>query len=849
MDNSQSYLDEVEADILLCEEFLARDAAGGGSEGSAPAGPSGEGEDAPGNEAQGQAPAGDSRSRAVRQRLTDDRRREILLRLVTDRRARRSPGSSAGGERPSAHNMSREERQERVQHLLAERERSLSYEYDDAVSLGQPEGDSSLALSPALQPGGGSKLADLPGAPPPGAGPYEFDPALLYTPASDGDSVTFLSDEPWHEHSTDLRAEDSLDLSSVQLVEAPPQARVPKADSAQIEQRSSSPARTRSLHRQQGGRGLPPRPASAPRARRGAPPTKASDFSFRVEERIRSSRHSKEAVAAAVEAKLASELTFQPKVNPSKGHRAQPLTLEDRIQVLAEPRSSRWEQYAKRRAEAEANAAVECSFRPKVGRPPQRRQDVAGADGGSVVERLMGSAKDRQQKRDQARAELEQAQLAECSFQPRVNDAKLNKEEYRPIHERIGDIQRAKHEKLAAARLSAQAGEDDGAGRPRINPRSAKLAARRRSMDAQQMAAALRASKSEMDLAVKEAEYTFAPRINPNSERILQQAAKEESLPESFLERQRFYQRQRLEKKQLMQQQAEDKDCTFQPAVGFNDVTLGLSRGHSVNLGESTDEMMERLTFVDRQRREHAQQARLAELQAGECTFKPSINEKSRKMARKKPLTELASNERARRAREEAERKAAEEWRQEHTFKPAIRKSAVKRTGEVPLQVAGTDPSVLLQRIAAYREEKEAKLLEARAAREEAELLECTFTPEVNQGVAPPGAPVVVRGLGRHMELQDLARRQREEQEKREAETFITNPQGHSQPFTVPKPFKLATGNPERAARAARIREDKEAAEMQECTFTPATNQRANRELIAAILGDPYSIDTSMGQL
>lgn len=37
-----------------------------------------------------------------------------------------------------------------------------------------------------------------------------------------------------------------------------------------------------------------------------------------------------QAVAAAVEAKLASELTFQPKVNPSKGHRAQPLTLEVR---------------------------------------------------------------------------------------------------------------------------------------------------------------------------------------------------------------------------------------------------------------------------------------------------------------------------------------------------------------------------------------------------------------------------------------------------------------------------------------------------------------------------------------
>jgi hypothetical protein len=64
----------------------------------------------------------------------------------------------------------------------------------------------------------------------------------------------------------------------------------------------------------------------------------------------------------------------------------------------------------------------------------------------------------------------------------------------------------------------------------------------------------------------------------------------------------------------------------------------------------------------------------------------------------------------------------------------------------------------------------------------------------------------------------------------------------------VPKPFKLATGNPDRATRAARIREEKEVAEMQECTFRPSTNQAANRELIAAILGDPYSIDASMGQ-
>jgi hypothetical protein len=97
--------------------------------------------------------------------------------------------------------------------------------------------------------------------------------------------------------------------------------------------------------------------------------------------------------------------------------------------------------------------------------------------------------------------ELEQAQLQQCSFKPKVNDAKLNKEEYRPIQERIGDIQRAKNERLAQARLSQQADEEGVAyHRPKINPRSAKLAERRKSMDAQQMAVALRASKSEMEM-------------------------------------------------------------------------------------------------------------------------------------------------------------------------------------------------------------------------------------------------------------------------------------------------------------------------------------------------------------
>mmetsp|Transcript_7079 Transcript_7079/g.19990 ORF Transcript_7079/g.19990 Transcript_7079/m.19990 type:complete len:160 (-) Transcript_7079:34-513(-) len=128
-----------------------------------------------------------------------------------------------------------------------------------------------------------------------------------------------------------------------------------------------------------------------------------------------------------------------------------------------------------------------------------------------------------------------------------------------------------------------------------------------------------------------------------------------------------------------------------------------------------------------------------------------------------------------------------------------------------------------------------------RIARESQELRHCTFTPEVNRGVPPAKTgPVVVRGLGRHLEMQELARRRKEDQAKREAQTFLTNPQGTTQPFTIPKPFKLTESTSHREQRYARALQQHEQAEMAECTFRPATRQAEQRELIASILNEPY---------
>lgn len=53
---------------------------------------------------------------------------------------------------------------------------------------------------------------------------------------------------------------------------------------------------------------------------------------------------------------------------------------------------------------------------------------------------------------------------------------------------------------------------------------------------------------------------------------------------------------------------------------------------------------------------------------------------------------------------------------------------------------------------------------------------ECTFQPQTNDFVADNHEEVViVKGLGRHLELQELKRRQEEDKRLREAEVFGVN--------------------------------------------------------------------------
>lgn len=114
---------------------------------------------------------------------------------------------------------------------------------------------------------------------------------------------------------------------------------------------------------------------------------------------------------------------------------------------------------------------------------------------------------------------------------------------------------------------------------------------------------------------------------------------------------------------------------------------------------------------------------------------------------------------------------------------------------------------------------------------------ECTWTPKVNKRRPQSQKPVVVRGLGRHLELREMAKRKEEEQQERERRAFGSGSTSARTVagMTIAKPFRLSSCN---AKSKQRAQKDHEKRFKQQCTFEPVTLERANREAIIALLQD-----------
>ncbi|KAF6263417.1 hypothetical protein COO60DRAFT_1635239 [Scenedesmus sp. NREL 46B-D3] len=518
------------------------------------------------------------------------------------------------------------------------------------------------------------------------------------------------------------------------------------------------------------------------------------------------------------------------------------------------------QKYERLKQSAEQEVLEQCSFKPKTGRGPQH---AATHQGLPVAERLYHTARERQAKLERKAAEAAASSTQGCTFKPCTNAAAqgryLAAYEYVPLHERLGEVLRSKNERLAALQMQVERDSSDAAPfTPRINPRSSVLALRassrgrgrgvadcsggggagggggggddggedgqqRRDRERQRDSSrghSLRRSRSEADVAAAQAACTFTPRINASSKALLQQAGE---IPAGFLERQQYFERLAREKRQLLQLAVEDQHCSFSPAHSVSE--FGRSSG-SLD-GACFLDRIERLANKDKRTQEAARAVLAEHVHNAECTFRPEINPRSQRMGKPTPLQELYENSKGLAKRFAVAQAVESQRQQECTFTPNLSKPGLVHASppEAALSLSASEVDAVVERLHSAARNKEGRGEAALSFKQYQELKACTFTPEITRGVPQQTGPVLVRGLGRFMELKEMAKRQAEQRAAVEAKVFMTQlPAGTPRAaFTVPEPFQLGSGARQASAQLRRSRAEASASQaaLQECTFKP----------------------------
>ena len=146
-------------------------------------------------------------------------------------------------------------------------------------------------------------------------------------------------------------------------------------------------------------------------------------------------------------------------------------------------------------------------------------------------------------------------------------------------------------------------------------------------------------------------------------------------------------------------------------------------------------------------------------------------------------------------------------------------------------------PEKMAQNIRMKQREREESRRNELISREIEELSECTFQPMIPYYNPPPSdEPVVVRGISRHLELQNLKARQAEEKRIRESQVFrvqnVDKYRNSEDGMTNVEPFHLS----EYSARKSRAIQELEYRENSELTFSPVINERHNRSYLQKLL-------------
>lgn len=227
-----------------------------------------------------------------------------------------------------------------------------------------------------------------------------------------------------------------------------------------------------------------------------------------------------------------------------------------------------------------------------------------------------------------------------------------------------------------------------------------------------------------------------------------------------FYERQQEFLHKQHERREKYRSE-EGKEFSFKPKINATSGVIIEADPDRAN--ENSEQKYERLYNRDARKVNETREMIEEELY-GKYTYQPQINHLSRLMAADRTsmdLLELTQNSKL--LTHSVHQEIEQKHRKECTFKPKINNNY----NDIKSEYSNKDKlKAKLQEKAKQRRQTEEQ---KRMDKEYEELKDCTFKPIINNGVPQAhDQVVVVRGLSRYMELQELALKKTNDQIERE---------------------------------------------------------------------------------
>lgn len=539
-----------------------------------------------------------------------------------------------------------------------------------------------------------------------------------------------------------------------------------------------------------------------------------SNSTFSETETQRKNRHTVENVRQRIQQEHEQACTFKPNINKNFRSLKQKAIGKERLKLLSQPKDI--SNLENQRKELEKTEMQECTFKPNI----SSKSSKQFKNHEELIERLSHSHDNRISQREMQKR-LEELELVQkYKFKPNIdNDSKkyIDEENYRPVYERVGELQRQKYEMLHSLRMKTEEEmKNEYTFKPQVSEKSEEIAKetvkRLSFQDRFVHPQSIERMRPHSAISNEKENFTFHPTVNKLSVKILE-SRELYGQNSDFLKRQEILSIQSQQKQSQLKKKINQK-YNFKPKV--SKTSQMLIDTHPDVGSETLDDKIERLVYKDKQRIDTLKE-KIQESHYNQFDFKPKINAISKEMARSLTYEEMANNEHNLRIKEMAKNRIEKQEREIYTFTPKLINPELTKKLANKSKFRNTEE--ILQ-------DKQRKIEEYIRMQQYKEVKDCTFEPKINKSALIQTGPVIINGLGKHLQRVERAKQIKEDQDQREQEVFHVklNDYQRQLPYTVPEPFNLHHNAIDVEENRRRVRQKWVQHELSDCTFKPQTN-------------------------